>query len=61
MKKIEAFITTEKTDSTLSALDAIAIQATFYESKGKGKKYKLSYGRGVAGTTRCNIKKGVHS
>jgi nitrogen regulatory protein PII len=54
MKKIEPFITTEKTDSTLSALDAIGIQATFYESKdmGKGEKYKLSYGRGVAGTTK---------
>jgi nitrogen regulatory protein PII len=46
MKKIEAFITTEKPDSTLSALDAIGIQVTFYE------KYKLSYGRGVAGTTK---------
>ena len=55
MKKIEAFITTEKPDSTLSALDAIGIQATFYESNGmgKGEKYKLSYGRGVvAGTTK---------
>jgi nitrogen regulatory protein PII len=36
MKKIKAFITTKKTDLTLSALDAIDIQATFYESKGKG-------------------------
>jgi nitrogen regulatory protein PII len=52
MKKIEAFITTEKTDSTLLALYPIGIQATFYESKGKGEKYKLSYGRGVAGTTK---------
>ena len=54
MKKIEPFITTEKTESTLSALDAIGIQATFYESNGmaKGEKNKLSYGRGVAGTTK---------
>jgi nitrogen regulatory protein PII len=51
MEKLEAFIRTEKTDSTLSALDAIGIQATFCESKGNGKKYKLSYGRGVVGTT----------
>jgi nitrogen regulatory protein PII len=54
MKKIEAFITTEKPDSALSALDAIGMQATFYESNGmgKGEKYKLSYGRGEAGTTK---------
>jgi hypothetical protein len=51
MKKINAFITTEKTDSALSALDTVGIQAALYESKGKGEKYKLSYGRGVAGTT----------
>ena len=37
MKKIEAFITTEKPDSALSALDAIGMQATFYESNGMGK------------------------
>lgn len=54
MEKIEAFKRTEKTDSTLSALDAIGIQAAFYESKGKGEKYKLSYGRGVAGTTNMS-------
>jgi hypothetical protein len=35
MKKIKAFITTEKTDSALSALGAVGIQAAFYESKGK--------------------------
>jgi nitrogen regulatory protein PII len=51
MKKIKAFITTEKTDSASSALDAVGIQAALYESKGKSGKYKLSYGRGVAGTT----------
>ena len=44
MKKIEAFITTEKPDSALSALDAIGMQATFSEFQGirKGEKYKLS-------------------
>ena len=43
-KKIKAFMTTEKTDSVLSFLDPIRMQATFYEFEGmrKGKKYKLS-------------------
>ncbi len=46
-------MTTEKTDSVLSVLDSIRMQATFYEFEGmrKGKKYKLSYGRGD-GTTK---------
>ena len=37
-------MTTEKTDSVLSVLDPIGMQATFYEFEGmrKGKKYKLS-------------------
>jgi nitrogen regulatory protein PII len=53
MKRVEAFIATEKTDKVLSALEALKLQATFYESKGmgKGEKYRLSYGRG-AGTTK---------
>jgi nitrogen regulatory protein PII len=37
MKKIEAFITTEKPDSALSALNVIGMQATFFESNGMGK------------------------
>src|ERR671915_220864 len=55
MKRVEAFIATEKTDKVLSALEALNLQATFYESKGmgKGEKYRLSYGRG-AGTTRMS-------
>lgn len=46
-------MTTEKTDSVLSVLDSIRMQATFYEFENmrKGKKYKLSYGRGD-GTTK---------
>src|SRR5215203_5487462 len=47
-KRIEAIIPSEKTDSVLSALKAMNIQATFYESKGmgKGEKYMISYGKG---------------
>ncbi len=45
MKRVEAFIATEKTDKVVSALEALNLQATFYESKGmgKGEKYRLSY------------------
>jgi|ERR671932_2225521 nitrogen regulatory protein PII len=55
MKRVEAFIATEKTDNVLSAIEALNLQATFYESKGmgKGEKYRLSYGRG-AGTTKMS-------
>jgi nitrogen regulatory protein PII len=55
MKRVEAFIASEKTDKVLSALEALNLQATFYESKGmgKGEKYRLSYGRG-AGTTKMS-------
>jgi nitrogen regulatory protein PII len=55
MKRVEAFIATEKTDKVLSALESLNLQATFYESKGmgKGEKYRLSYGRG-AGTTKMS-------
>ena len=47
-KRIEAIIPSEKTDSVLSALESMNIQATFYESKGmgKGEKYLISYGKG---------------
>src|SRR3712207_46398 len=55
MKRVEAFIAAEKTDKVISALEALNLQATFYESKGmgKGEKYRLSYGRG-AGTTKMS-------
>ncbi len=55
MKRVEAFIAAEKTDKVVSALEALNLQATFYESKGmgKGEKYRLSYGRG-AGTTKMS-------
>ncbi|MFL6382511.1 MAG: P-II family nitrogen regulator [Nitrososphaeraceae archaeon] len=48
MKRIEAFIASEKTPYVLSALDTLGLQATFYESKGmgKGEKYTVSSGKG---------------
>jgi nitrogen regulatory protein PII len=53
MKRIEAFIASEKTPYVLSALENLGLQATFYESKGmgKGEKYTVSYGKG-SGTQR---------
>jgi nitrogen regulatory protein PII len=47
-KRVEAIIPSEKTDSVLSTLESMNIQATFYESKGmgKGEKYMISYGKG---------------
>jgi nitrogen regulatory protein PII len=55
MKRIEAFILSEKTESVLSSLEALNIQATFYGSKGmgKGEKYMISYGLG-AGTAKTS-------
>jgi nitrogen regulatory protein PII len=48
MKRIEAFIASEKTPYVLSALEDLGLQATFYESKGmgKGEKYTVSSGKG---------------
>jgi nitrogen regulatory protein PII len=48
MKRIEAFIASEKTPYVLSALDGLGLQATFFDSKGmgKGEKYTVSYGKG---------------
>ena len=37
MKRIEAFIASEKTPYVLSVLETLGLQATFYESKGMGK------------------------
>jgi hypothetical protein len=37
VKRIEAFIASEKTPYVLSALETLGLQATFYESKGMGK------------------------
>ena len=53
MKRIEAFIASEKTPYVLSALEGLGLQATFYESKGmgKGEKYRISYGKG-SGTVK---------
>jgi nitrogen regulatory protein P-II 1 len=55
MKRVEAFILSEKTDSVLSTLETLNLQATFYGSKGmgKGEKYMVSYGMG-AGTTKTS-------
>ena len=48
MKRIEAFIASEKTPYVLSALDGLGLQATFFDSKGmgKGEKYTVSDGKG---------------
>jgi nitrogen regulatory protein PII len=55
MKRIEAFIASEKTPYVLSALETLGLQATFHESKGmgKGEKYTVSYGKG-SGTQRMS-------
>jgi nitrogen regulatory protein PII len=55
MKRIEAFIASEKTSYVLSALQNLGLQATFYESKGmgKGEKYTVSYGKG-SGTQKMS-------
>ena len=55
MKRIEAFILSEKTESVLASLEALNLQATFYGSKGmgKGEKYMISYGLG-AGTAKTS-------
>jgi nitrogen regulatory protein P-II 1 len=49
MKRIEAFISSEKLDAVLGAIGSLKLAATYYDSKGKGKgeKYTISYGRGV--------------
>ena len=55
MKRVEAFILSEKTESVLASLEALNLQATFYGSKGmgKGEKYMVSYGMG-AGTAKTS-------
>jgi nitrogen regulatory protein PII len=56
MKRVEAFILSQKkTNSVLSTLETMNLQATFYGSKGmgKGEKYMISYGIG-AGTTKTS-------
>ena len=37
MRRIEAFIASEKTPYVVSALEGLGLQATFYESKEMGK------------------------
>lgn len=48
-KRIEAFIISEKIDSVLFSLEALNLQATFYESRGmgKGEKEMVRSGRGT--------------
>ena len=55
MKRVEAFILSEKTESVLASLEALNLQATFYGSKGmgKGEKYMVTYGMG-AGTAKTS-------
>ena len=45
MKRVEAYISSEKGESVLSALESSNFQATFFESKGmgKGEKRELSF------------------
>ena len=55
MKRVEAFILSEKTETVLASLEALNLQATFYGSKGmgKGEKYMVTYGMG-AGTAKTS-------
>lgn len=45
MKRVEAYVSSEKADAVLSALESSKFQATFFESKGmgKGEKRELSF------------------
>ncbi len=59
MKRIEAYISSEKLDAVLTAIGSLKLAATYYDSKGKGKgeKYTISYGRGI-GTRKWHIQIG---
>ena len=45
MKRVEAYVSSEKVEAVLSALESANFQATFFESKGmgKGEKRELSF------------------
>ena len=45
MKRVEAYVSSEKAEAVLSALESSNYQATFFESKGmgKGEKRELSF------------------
>jgi nitrogen regulatory protein PII len=45
MKRVEAYVSSEKSEAVLSALESSNFQATFFESKGmgKGEKRDLSF------------------
>jgi nitrogen regulatory protein PII len=45
MKRVEAYVSAEKAEAVLSALESSNFQATFFESKGmgKGEKRELSF------------------
>jgi nitrogen regulatory protein PII len=45
MKRVEAYVSSEKAEAVLSALESSSFQATFFESKGmgKGEKRELSF------------------
>ena len=53
-------MTTEKTDSVLSVLDSIRMQATFYEFEGSAKARNInSLMAEETAPLRCHIQKGV--
>ena len=45
MKRVEAYVSSEKAEAVLSSLESSNFQATFFESKGmgKGEKRELSF------------------
>jgi nitrogen regulatory protein PII len=45
LKRVEAYVSSEKAEAVLSALESSNFQATFFESKGmgKGEKRELSF------------------
>jgi nitrogen regulatory protein PII len=45
LKRVEAYVTSEKAEAVLEALESSNFQATFFESKGmgKGEKRELSF------------------
>jgi nitrogen regulatory protein PII len=45
LKRVEAYVSSEKSEAVLSALESSNFQATFFESKGmgKGEKRELSF------------------
>lgn len=57
MKRVEAFVSSEKAEAVISALESSNYQATFFESRGmgKGEKQELSF-RGRTMKMRYSIR-----